>query len=123
MIGAQAASDHPVAHITNAPLLDHPAGPLALAVAIQQQRHHHLRVKRRPAVPIGPVPAIKLTQIQGGHRIQHHEHQIVFGQPLAHIHRQQQRLITLREKEVLRHTPGSQAPALPGRRRAVYATG
>jgi len=74
-------------------------------------------------VPIGPVAAVKLAQIQGGHRVQHHEHQIVFGQPLAHVHRQQQPLITLREKEVLRHTPGSQTPALPGRRHAVYATG
>jgi hypothetical protein len=56
-------------------------------------------------VPVGPVPAAELTQIQGGHRIQHHIHQIVLGQPLAHVHRQQQRLITLREKEILRHTP------------------
>jgi hypothetical protein len=123
MVGAQPASDHPVGHIADAPLLDHPAGPLALAVAIQQQRHHHLRVERRPAVPIGPVAAVEPAQIQGGHRVQHHEHQIVFGQPLAHVHRQQQRLITLRKKEVLRHTPGSQTPGLPGRRHAVYATG
>jgi hypothetical protein len=56
-------------------------------------------------VPIGPVPAAELTQIQGGHRVQHHEHQIDLGQPFPHVHRHQQRLITLREKEVLRHTP------------------
>ena len=104
MIGAQAAGDYPVAHVAHAPLLDHPAGPLALAVPIQQQRHHHLRVERRPAVPIGTVAAAELTEIQGGHRVQDHEHQIVFGQPLPHVHRQQQRLITLREKKVLRHT-------------------
>jgi hypothetical protein len=104
MIRAQPASDHPVADIPHAPLFDHPAGPLALAVAIKQQRHHHLRVKRRPPMPIGPVLAAELAQIQGGHRVQHHEHQIVFGQPLAHVHRHQQRLITLREQEVLRHT-------------------
>jgi hypothetical protein len=105
MIGVQPPGDHPVGHVPRAPLLDHPAGPLALAVPVQQQRDHHLRVKRRPAVPIGPVPAAELAQIQGGHRVQHDVHQIVFGQPLAHVHRQQQRLITLREKEVLRHTP------------------
>jgi molybdopterin-dependent oxidoreductase-like protein len=81
------------------------AGPLSLAVAIQQQRHHHLRSERRPAVPIGPVAAVEPAQIQGRHRVQHDEHHIVFGQPLAHVHRQQQRLITLREKEILRHTP------------------
>jgi hypothetical protein len=105
MIGTQAAGDHAVAHIANAPLFDHPAGPLALAVGVEQQRDHHLRIKRRPAVPIGPVAAAELTQVQGGHRIQHHEHQIVFGQPLAHVHRQQQRLITLRVQKILRHTP------------------
>jgi hypothetical protein len=97
--------DHPVGHVPHAPLLDHPAGPLALAVPIQQQRDHHLRAERRPAVPVGPVPAAELTQIQGSHRVQHHVHQIVLGQPLAHVHRHQQRLITLREKEILRHTP------------------
>jgi hypothetical protein len=123
MIGVQPAGDHPVAHVAQAPLFDHPAGPLALAVPIQQQRHHHLRVKRGASVPVGPVPAAELAEIQGGHRIQNDEHQIVLGQPLAHIHRQQQRLITLREKEILRHTPGSQAPGPALWRRAVYATG
>ena len=54
MIRAQPAGDHPVGHVPHAPLPGHPAGPLTLAVPIQQQRHHHLRVKRRPPVPIGP---------------------------------------------------------------------
>jgi hypothetical protein len=103
MVWAQPASDHPVTDIPHAPLFDHPAGPLALGVGIQQQRDHHLRVERRPAVPIGPVPAAECAQIQGGHRVQNHEHQVVLRQPLAHIHRQQQRLITLRKQEVLRH--------------------
>jgi hypothetical protein len=105
MIWAQAPADHPVTHIPHAPLPGHPAGPLALAVAIQQQRDHHLRAGRRPAAPAGPAAAAELTQVQRGHRVQHHEHQIVLGQPLPHAHRQQQRLITLRIQEILRHTP------------------
>jgi hypothetical protein len=105
MVGAQPAGDHPVADVAHAPLFDHPAGPLALAVPIQQQRDHHLRIERRPAVPVGPVPAAELTQIKGGHRVQHHVHQVVFGQPLAHVRRHQQRLITLRVKEILQHKP------------------
>jgi len=56
-------------------------------------------------VPIGPVAAAERNQIQGSDRVQHYIHQIVFGQPLTHVHRQQQRLITLRVQEVLRHTP------------------
>ena len=105
MAGVQPAGDHPVGHIAQAPLPGHPAGPLTLAVAIQQQRDHHPRVERRPAVPAGPVAAAEPVQINRGHRVQHHEHQIVLGQPLAHIYRQQQRLITLRIHKVLRHTP------------------
>ena len=54
--------------------------------------------------PTGPEE-LTLVEASRGYRVQHDEHQIVLGQPLAHIHRQQQRLITLREKEVLRHTP------------------
>jgi hypothetical protein len=56
-------------------------------------------------VPVSPVPAAELTQIQRGHRIQHDERQIVPGQPLAHTHRHQHRLITPRAKEILRHKP------------------
>jgi len=69
------------------------------------------------------LPQIESWDGPGGHRVQHHEHQIVFGQPLAHIHRQQQRLLTLRVQKILRHTPGSRAPGPAPRRRAVYATG
>ena len=54
---------------------------------------------------VGPVLAAELTQIQRGHRIQHDERQIVFGEPLPHVHRHQHRLITLRAKEILRHKP------------------
>ncbi len=123
VIGLQPAGDHPVAHVAHAPLLDDPAGPLSLAVAIQQQRDHHLGVERRPPVPVGPVPAAELAQIQGGDRVQYDERQIVLGQPFAHVHRQQQRLITLRINEVLRHKPLSRKPFLTRRRHAVYATG
>ncbi len=56
------------------------------------------------AVIAGAVPNVA-PQIQGGHRVQHDEDQIVPGQPLAHARRHQQRLITLRAKEILRHTP------------------
>jgi hypothetical protein len=105
VVGVQAAGDHPVGHIPHAPLLDHPAGPLALAVPVQQQRDHRLRIERRPPMTVGPVPAAELAQIQRSHRVQHDEHQVVFGQPFPHVHRQQQRLITLRKEEILRHKP------------------
>jgi len=55
--------------------------------------------------PLSSVPAPERTQIEGGHRVQQDGHQIVLGQPVQHIHRHQQRLITLRAKEILRHTP------------------
>ena len=57
--------------------------PLALAVPVEQQRDHHLRVGRRPPVPISALSATELAQIQGCHRVQHNEDQIVLGRPLA----------------------------------------
>jgi hypothetical protein len=63
------------------------------------------RIERRPPVPISPVQAAELAKIQGCHCIQHDEGQIVLRQPLAHACRHQQRLVTLREKEILRHAP------------------
>lgn len=105
VIGVQVADNHPVGHVACAPRLDDSAGPLALAVAIEQQRDHHLRVVRGTAVPVAPVATPERANIEHRHRVQHHEHQIVLGQPIPHVDRQQHRLITLRRKEVLRHTP------------------
>ena len=36
MVRAEPAGDHPVADIPHAPLFDHPAGPLALGVGVEQ---------------------------------------------------------------------------------------
>jgi hypothetical protein len=33
---------------------------------------------------IGLVAPAEGAQVHGGHRVQHYEHKIVFGQPLAH---------------------------------------
>ena len=59
---------------------------------------------RRGWAQLAPEWTLAVSTIRiGGHRIQHHEHQVILRQPLAHVHRHQQRLITLREQEVLRH--------------------
>jgi len=55
----------------------------------------------------------RTRQVHGGHRVQHHEHQIVLGQPLPHVHRQQQRLITLREREFCGTCHDLKHPAYP----------
>jgi hypothetical protein len=55
---------------------------------------------------IAPAAPAEGAQVQGGYHVQHHEHKIVFGQPLAHAHRHQQRLITLRNQKVLRTRAG-----------------
>ena len=51
VIGAQPASDHPVPDVPQRTVLDHPARPLTLAVPLQQQRHHHLRIERPRPCP------------------------------------------------------------------------
>ena len=55
VIGVQPAADHPRAHVIEGGHLDRPRGPDPLAVAVHDQRHHHPRVIRRPALPVGPV--------------------------------------------------------------------
>jgi hypothetical protein len=79
------------------------------------QRHHALRgqqpqnLAEQPAQRLlmpGPEPGDgRVIRLQGGHRVQHDEHQIILGRPLPHIQGHQHRLITLRAKEILRHTP------------------
>ncbi len=47
---------HPGAHVIEGGHLDRPRRPDPLAVAVHDQRHHHPRVIRLLALPVGPVP-------------------------------------------------------------------
>ena len=94
VVGVQPAADHPRAHIVPAGHLDRPRRPDPLAVAVHHQRHHHPRVIRRPALPVGPVPRHEPGQVQPRHQLPQLPGQVPRRQPLPRIRRHQEELVT-----------------------------
>jgi hypothetical protein len=97
--------DHPERDVLAAPSLDPPRRALADRVRIHDQRHHHRRIVRRPAVPIGAIGGKERGQIELGEHLDHKPREVILGQPLAQARRQQQLLLAIARQEVLRH-PG-----------------
>jgi hypothetical protein len=64
MIWMQPTDDHPIGDIAHAAPLDLATRPFAPAIAIQQQRDHHRRIERCPAMPVGPVRASELSALR-----------------------------------------------------------
>ena len=96
-------ADHARGDILDAAPLDPPRRALAERVAVEQQRDHHRRIVRRPALTVVAVDHVERPQIQRRDGIDHKPRQMPLGQPLAQTRRQQQLLITITRKEVLRH--------------------
>src|SRR5699024_5912707 len=104
---------HPEGHIRHTPALDPPRGTLSHAVGIHQQPQQHVRVIPTPThhrargltpttTPMKPAGTDLLDHIQ------HYPHQVLNRQPIPHIRRQQEHLITIHRTVRLRHTPSSQ---------------
>jgi integrase len=72
LIGAH----HPDSDVLDTTALDPPRRPLPDRVAIQQQRDHHRRIVRRPAVPVGPIAGIERAHIQVRERVDHKPRQM-----------------------------------------------
>src|SRR5699024_4023869 len=64
--------------------------------------HHRARGLTPTTTPMKPAGIDLLDHIQ------HYPHQVLSRQPLPHIRRQQERLITIHRTVRLRHTPSSQ---------------
>jgi hypothetical protein len=82
VIGPVARADHPRGDILHAAPLDPPRGPLADRVDIEQQRHHHRRIVRRPTMTVRPI-GVERGQIHLSDRIDHKPRRVIVGQPLA----------------------------------------
>jgi hypothetical protein len=96
--------DHPVGDILNTPALDPARGALTPRVGVEQQRHHHRRLKRRTAPSILAIGAIERREIHLLHRRQHEPRQMILRQPIPRIRRHQEHLLTITLKKVLGHT-------------------
>ena len=98
------AGNHPIGHILATVTLDRPRRPHIGRERIQHQPHHHRRLIRRPAVTIRPIRAIERRHIHLTHGIDHEPRQMIPRQPIPHVRRQQEPLLTTTFNEVLRHT-------------------
>jgi hypothetical protein len=94
---------HAHGDVLDAASLDPPRRPLADRVAVQQQRHHHRRLVRRPAVAVLAIGRIERRQIHRLDGVDDKPRQMALGQPLPQRRRQQQLLVPIAAKKVLRH--------------------
>jgi hypothetical protein len=103
VIGPLVRADHARSDILNAAPFDPSRGPLADRVGVEQQRHHHRRIVRRPTMAVGRIGREERGQIHLRDRVDHKPRQVILGQPLAQARRQQQLLLAITRQEVLRH--------------------
>ncbi len=103
VIRHQATGQHPERDVLSAAPLDHPRGTDPAAVRIQQHRDQHRRVIRRPAVPISPIRGPEPRQVQLVDHIDQEPRKVIRRQPVPHIRRQQEHLITVTSDEVEPH--------------------
>src|SRR3977135_743932 len=77
----------------------------ATGVAVQQQRHHHPRVKRRLPKP-AHIAARDLLEIEAlPHQLDDKPRDMAFWNEVLHIRRQKQRLIDIPRAKILAHSP------------------
>ena len=105
VIGRLVGGDHPERDVLAAAPLDPPRRALADRVRVHDQRHHHRRIVRRAAMPVGAIGSKERGQIELADHVDHKPREVILGQPLAQARRQQQLLLAITRQEVLRH-PG-----------------
>ena len=96
-------ADHPRRDVLDAAPLDPPRRALADRVAVEQQRDHHRRIVRRPALPVVAIGRVERAQIKLRDGVDDKPREMPLRQPLAQARRQQQLLIAITREEVLRH--------------------
>ena len=72
-------------------------------VPVQQHLDHHPRLIRGVAPTVAFIPRVKRRQVQSVDQVAHVMRKVPFGQPVAHIRRQQQHLVRLTGAECRRH--------------------
>jgi hypothetical protein len=92
VIGNLVRRDHTKGDVLAAAPLDPATGALAERIRVQQQRHHHPGLERRPTPTVLPVGVVERAQLDLVDRVEHEPRQMILGQPLAQAWRQQQLL-------------------------------
>jgi len=102
------STQHSERHIGRAQPLDLTRGADATAVGIDEKAEQHLRVIPSSADPTPATTPIEIARIKNLDCVQQEPHQVIGGQPLPHVRRQQKRLIPQHRSIRLRHEPLSQ---------------
>jgi hypothetical protein len=103
VVGPLLGGDHPAGHVLQAGALDCARRPHAARPAIQQQRDHHRRLIGRPPMTVLAIGGVERRRVHHPDGVDHKPRQVVLGQPLPDIRRQQKRLLAVTRDEVLRH--------------------
>jgi hypothetical protein len=103
VVGNLMSSDNAKGHVLLTRSLDRARRPDPARVRVEQQRDHHRRLKRRPAVPVLPVGGVERAQIHLRHRVEHEPRKVRLRQPVADVGRQQKRLLAAGRMKVLAH--------------------
>ena len=103
VVGDLVGADHPEGDVLAAAALDPSRGALADRVGVGEQGEHHLRLVRGGAVAVGAVGGVEGLEVELLDRLDHEPGEVVLGEPLAQVRRQQQRLVTVAGEEVLGH--------------------
>ena len=125
MIRQVPRADHPERHVRPAQPLDIPRGNHPVRIRPHQHGHQHVRVITRRTRAARPPASMERRRIQViFYHPDHQPHRMISRQPLPHIRREQERLITVHRPVPLRHTPTLSNPAstrTPTRRESATA--
>jgi hypothetical protein len=95
---------HPERYIHRAQPFDLPRRPHLAGIRIHQQRDHHVRIERGPALTRPCPPRMQHRRVQLPDRVDQKPHQMITRQPLSHVRRQQEPLTTINRPIRIRHT-------------------
>jgi hypothetical protein len=104
VVGSLPGGDHAAGHVLQADALNAACRSRSARPAVQQQRDHHRRLIGRSAVAVLAIGGVERRGIHHADGVDDEPGQVVLGQPLPNVRRQQERLLAIARQEVLRHS-------------------
>jgi hypothetical protein len=103
MIGRGVAGQDPEGDVFVAAAFDLARGADAGAVGVQQHPQQHPRLVGGVAVPVGPIGLEERAKVELVDHVQDEPGQVAFGEPVAQVRWEQERLVAVTGKEVVGH--------------------
>ena len=101
--GDEAAGDDAVGRVGAATFRDAAGSPLAVAVRVEKKGGRHDRVVGGAAFPVDTVGVEERGRVQLLEQLDHEIREMVPGQPLRHVHGEEELLVPVHRVEVVRH--------------------